>query len=87
MLIFLESDVSQLALSLVRRRGHGTATSHFNTQTWLLKEDRRVLLSTVAGRLCIMAYNLQASISEKIGLLPSGHLFRPWPQNAEGRRL
>lgn len=38
MLIFLESDVSQLALSC-----------HFNTQTWLRKEDRRVPLSTVAG--------------------------------------
>lgn len=86
MLIFLESDVSQLALSLVRR-GHGTATCHFNTQTWFLKEDHRVLLSTVAGRLCIMAYNLQASVSEKTGLLPSGHLFLACPQNAEGRRL
>lgn len=40
MLIFLESDVSQLALSC-----------HFNTQTWLWKEDRRVPLSTVAWRL------------------------------------
>lgn len=62
--IALESDVSQLVLSLARR-GDGTATCHFNTQTWLLKEDGRVLLSTVARRLCIMAHNLQVSISEK----------------------
>lgn len=57
----LESDVSQLALSLAGEvMGLPPATSMHRP----LKEDRRMLLSTVARRLCITAHSLQVSISE-----------------------
>lgn len=74
----LESDVSQSALSL--RGEDRTATCHFNTQTWLLKEDHRVLLSTVARRSCITAHELQVSISEKQDHFMADTSYRPGPR-------
>lgn len=59
----LESDVSQLALSLQGEvTGLLPATSICRPGSI---GDHRVLLSTVARRSYIMAHNLQVSISEK----------------------